>query len=193
MAMQYSCDFCGEPIQDGRFRVELEVSGHARRGYVHRDLGHYHASDERPCWEEMVDRIQLIHAVSSELGPDRQAIERRIELRAADDRGREERDASWQRYRELREAWRAMGRDARESLLLDVLGDDRLTGTELAEKMSVMFGASDERRPVLQSSDIRRMADAMTGTTLERIAEPFKGTLRYRYSRMVEVTQAGDA
>ena len=193
MTKQYSCDFCGEPITDAD-PVTLSASGHTydrdgdRIGYIYSPgVGHYHCTEDRPCWVEMLDRIQLIHAVSSDIGPNREAVERRIEQRAERQRKNEEHDERWRQHRERQAEWRSRRPETRETLLLNAFGDERLTIGEVANRINAELGCSPDAVPTLDPSDVRRLAMRLLDAgQLEREPETFRNKTRYRWHRKSE-------
>jgi hypothetical protein len=196
MAMQYSCDYCGEPISDGRLMITLGVYGTAYlpdRGSTrylsdHDEtgrLGHYHASEERQCWLEMVDRIALVHAVSSDLGPDRDAVELRITQRQQRERERSERDERERDYRARVRDWHRRTREDRDALVVRALGRDRLTIRELMDRVNVALG-SPTREEGWSTVDYGNTANIVKRLLregrLQREREMFNKThTRYRY------------
>jgi hypothetical protein len=189
MTMHAQCDYCGEPIADDERLMELHASGyfhteqHGWR-YSNSDLGHYHASGEQPCWAEMLDRIRLVHAVSSDLGPDREALECRIEHRAARQRKQEEQQEEHREHDERMRAWQRKPKDERDGLLLRALGDRRLTIRELTARLNEELDSPEGRSPTVYEGTINKMATRLINAgELERIGEPFQGNVRYRYFR----------
>lgn len=73
MTSYLQCDFCGEPIDDDEHHVAIDARGIEDRsdalGYhhVHELLGHYHATCDRPCFEEMWQRMLLVHQAAPSL------------------------------------------------------------------------------------------------------------------------------
>lgn len=165
MAVRLQCDFCGEDITNDHLKVTIDARGHAydpdgiwgdgdeRHTWVGDPVGHYHADADRQCWSEMLDRIALIHDVSSKLGPDAQELERRRakhEQRRTDQVATQERKDrehdGWRALEDRRDEWRRRSWAEREQLLLEVLGDGRLTVSELAAGLNAKFGWPTEYR-----------------------------------------------
>ena len=150
----HSCDYCGQAIlDDDRRMITIHANGTAhnpdhpfgRDLVMHAELGTYHASEEQPCWAEMLDRISLIHDVSSKLGLAAGELEARRGLTRSPARPRREAasDALEQHHREWRErrrAWKQAPWETREGWLLEVLGDDELPVGELAERLNAKLG-----------------------------------------------------
>ena len=92
---------------------------------------------------------------------------------------REHEDAN----REPREAWGRLSAERRESLLLNMLGEERLTLAESASRMDAELGHVDGKNwSAVYASDVRNLAMRMVRSgQLERVAEPFQGKVRYRY------------
>ena len=68
------CDYCGEPIEpdENEYFVTIDARGHEDKTgtghhYVNELLGHYHATCDRPCYEEMWQRMLLVHECASTL------------------------------------------------------------------------------------------------------------------------------
>jgi len=185
MAMLAQCDFCGETIANERLMIRLTASGGAydpryqsERGSVYGDVAHYHATEDRPCWAEMLDRISLIHDVSSSLGPSTTDLERRAREKAEKE--------SWnKKWLERKNAWRRISTEQRESFLFQALANDRLLVRELASRMNAHLGFSSEDQAVGEYELrplVKRMFDA---GELVREGESFRGKIRYRYFRSV--------
>jgi hypothetical protein len=110
--------------------------------------------------------------------PERRAIEARQSRLTAK---REEKE-----WREADEAWRRIPTAARESLLLGVLGAERLIIRELASRMNAELGyPSEGRGRAVYEGNIRPLVMWMhRAGQLEREAETFNKThTRYRYFR----------
>ena len=184
MATQITCDYCGEPIADPHLMVRLRSNGHEYSStpwgweLVLQDVGHYHASEDQQCWAEMFDRLALVHAVSSDLGPDREAVERRIERRRQRDRNAELREQQNRRAH----AWRRLPQERRDELLLQALGEQRLTIPELTSQLNAGLDAPTDGWPTLYSSTVASMVRRLVAVgEFDRIGEPFQGKIRYRY------------
>src|SRR5207247_1257566 len=77
--------------------------------------------------------------------------------------------------------WLRLRRQERRQLMLDLLGDDRLTLRELQERFAEELGAT------VYESEMRSVVRGLVAAgELNREAEPFRpnrGSIRYRYSR----------
>jgi hypothetical protein len=190
MTTLHSCDYCGELITDD-LMVEFQASGSVHspdrpsgRRYVAGDIGHYHATEDQPCWAEMFDRVRLIHAVSSDLGPDREALERRIDQRAERGRERAEQSELMLEHKARMRGWQRRPQGDRDRLLLDALGEDCLTIRELTARLNAALDSPQDRWPTVYESTVAKMARRLLSAgEFERIGEPFKGKVRYRYFR----------
>lgn len=99
-----------------------------------------------------------------------------------------ERDA-FENRRELRDVWRQMPWHERERLLLDVLGDDKLTIGTLVTRVC-------ESRPdvIVYDGGMRNLVTRMLKAgELDRVGEQWragttKGSTRYRYFRRTELS-----
>jgi hypothetical protein len=115
------------------------------------------------------------------------------------DREREEKERREEWYEERRRCrgeaegvWRRVPRDRRDSLVLEVLGDERLIIREITERMNAALGypesrdADGYRSPcaVYQCEIQNLVARLLRDGQLEREPETFNKThMRYRYSR----------
>jgi hypothetical protein len=90
-----------------------------------------------------------------------------------------------ERLRERRNVWAGMRRERRESLLFQVLGDERLILRELTSRMNAELGTPDhESNSTVYQGDVRTLVMRMFHAgQLERVAESFKNKTRYRYFR----------
>ena len=68
------CDYCGEPIEEDEQHVAISATGgreatHGRLGWevANESLGHFHATLERCCYDELVDHMLLVIATHSDL------------------------------------------------------------------------------------------------------------------------------
>jgi hypothetical protein len=106
----------------------------------------------------------------------------------------EQRHREWEAWRDAesaaRDAWRNAPRAAQEGMLLDALGDERLTAWELACRISQPIDPSskgyEERREIVAyDSDLKRLAARMCKAgRLACVKEPFKSRGRFRYFRV---------
>ncbi len=156
MAVSISCDLCGETIGDEssvfRYGVELRTSGAGVAG----NIGQYHNTAERPCWDEMLDRIRMIHEVSADLGFKPKPV--------PVPQASYERDPMWERHGERKRKWeKAMSVGEREDTLLKVLGDDALTGAEIADLINDGLGVDKAVGDitVVHLADIRRLVQRL--------------------------------
>jgi hypothetical protein len=166
---KYSCDFCGEPIVDEKLMVTLSARGNAydpdgiwgdpgaRYRWVSGDVGYYHATEDQPCWGEMLDRLSLIHSVSSDLGLTAEDLNRR-EQREQHQWEKNEGQLALERSREFENEWRNMPWETRERVVLAALGDDRASARELATRMNAHLGWSDLLFPPINSAAARSVA-----------------------------------
>lgn len=85
-------------------------------------------------------------------------------------------------YFAAKAAWGHTSRPARESLVLQVLADDRLTVSEMADRMNAELGF--EKARAVHDSNLRPMLSRMLDAgQLERQPQVFRGKVRYRYFR----------
>jgi hypothetical protein len=155
MGAHYTCDFCGEPItgRSGRDFVTLH-SFHPR--FPARDL---HTS---PC-------LGLLNEIVYE------ACEHSPERRRREER--EQREAEW---REHEQRWRSLSMTQREHLLMELVAEDRLTVSELVEKVRDKLGRYAVSYGAVYSV-VKRLH--LTGE-LSREEETFRKTRkRWRYFR----------
>jgi hypothetical protein len=97
---------------------------------------------------------------------------------------RDEKEREHAEWRECRNAWKRIPAERRESLVLQVLGAERLIIRELASRMNNEMGWAESRPGNIHESDVRPVVRRMLhADQLERVAEPFKGSVRYRYFR----------
>jgi hypothetical protein len=68
------CDYCGEPIEEDERHVVISARGsqeitYDRLGWevANELLGHFHATLERCCYDELVDRMLLVMETHSDL------------------------------------------------------------------------------------------------------------------------------
>jgi hypothetical protein len=155
MGAHYTCDFCGEPItgRSGRDFVTL-YSFHP--WFPQRDL---HAS---PC-------LGLLNEVVAEACSHSPERRRREE--------QQQREAEW---REQEQRWRSLSNAQRERLLIELLAEDRLTVSELVEKVRDKFG-----RYAVAYGDVYPVVKRLQLTgELSREEETFRKTRkRWRYFR----------
>jgi hypothetical protein len=84
----------------------------------------------------------------------------------------------------IHERWNGLTGEARENLLLLVLGDDRLLIRELVERLNNELVPEDVTWRAVYESAVRGLATRLVRTgQLERNAEPWRGRVRYRYFR----------
>ena len=112
----------------------------------------------------------------------RRALECDDAKRLAEDR-RQQRDR-FSDQAERQASWRRLPRDRRESLLLHVLGEGRLTLREITRRLNAELGVPEGALPTLFDDKVRPMVRRMVDIgQLERTEESFQGKLRYRYAR----------
>ena len=171
--MSYTCDWCGEPIEQKAGRADLIVEGLFEEGgfdsLIHDNRRHFHCggrADEDSC---MLRALRLIDNAGSR-GTDNPPSDNPSRLST-------DREPSWSERCERVEAWRAAPTAARESRVLQVLGDDALTQRELRNRL-------EEAGAALYERDIRYLLTRMLRAgQLDRVKEPFRQTGRYRYFR----------
>jgi hypothetical protein len=68
------CDYCGEPIEEDEQHVMISATGsrEATHGGLYWEaakelLGHFHATLERCCYDELVDQMLLVMETHSDL------------------------------------------------------------------------------------------------------------------------------
>jgi hypothetical protein len=85
---------------------------------------------------------------------------------------------------EIHDRWSALGGDAREELLFQVLGDDRLLIREIVERLNDVLVPEDVTWRAVYENAVRGLTVRLVRDgRLERIAEPWRGRVRYRYFR----------
>jgi len=105
---------------------------------------------------------------------------------ARDKRGeaKRRRDEDFGDQDERRDGWRRTPKERRESLLLHALGDDRLVMREITARMNVELTPKRARYRTLCETDVRGLVNRMfRGGQLDRVEDPFKNKVRYRYFR----------
>ena len=157
MGVSYTCDYCGEQIDDDYRHAKILVFGS-----WHRDYGpdwherHFHAENGRPCFK-LVGEI--------------------LEAASEPDSGRpltpREKHQQQQREWDEHEArWRSLSMPQREHLLLELLGENRLAVSQLAAKVQEKLG-----RYAAHYSDVYPVLKRMHLTgELDRESEPFRRT-----------------
>jgi hypothetical protein len=82
-------------------------------------------------------------------------------------------------------AWQSLSRERREAAVLDVLGDEQLTRTEIAKRLDAKLRTPEcGRWGVVYVSYVRPVLERMVNARqLERETELFKNKPRHRYSR----------
>jgi hypothetical protein len=92
---------------------------------------------------------------------------------------------SREQARQARDAWTRIPVAARESLLLRVLGDERLIIPDLTSRVNAELGypSGPEAAPAVCVGDVRHLVTRMhRAGHLERVAEPAPGAnIRHRY------------
>lgn len=91
--------------------------------------------------------------------------------------------------------WRRIAPGARESLLLHVLGDDRLVIREIAGRLNSQLGFPPEAgriRAVTEAEAGQLVRRLFKAAKLERECETFKNKPRYRYFRPAADADVGD-
>jgi hypothetical protein len=164
MTYTLTCDRCGETIDHDDPGVTLDAHYNAaaireedvRSGWV----AHYHLD----CWTEVYD------ALRNEMGRDRlprgRAIRARIEAKD----------------RERKEVWARRPIRDREHLLLNILGEDRLTVLELTERVRDELGDGAPYEPAIRNVIRRLYNDGELKRVGERRARgDHAGAIRYRY------------
>lgn len=175
MAVTITCDLCGDPIGDGYHdSVRLDT-----RGGAYGDVGHYHSTAGRPCWNEMLDKIRMIHEVSGDLGfkprPITQGVHSGSEWK---------REPQWIRYQERKSRWERMSFDERSEVVRRVLGEEALIGSEIADLVDDGLGEKEDGDPSAVSRDaihpvLKRMVQE---GRLFAVTENYRNRLRYRYA-----------
>jgi hypothetical protein len=86
--------------------------------------------------------------------------------------------------RERRNVWAQIPRERRESLLFQVLGDERLILRELTSRLNAELGTPDRKSSSVDDGNVRSLVMRMFHAgQLERAEETFKNKPRYRYFR----------
>lgn len=178
MATSITCDYCGEPIAEGVYHDAVELIARGTHGIIgSTTLGQYHKTYERPCWDEILDRISMIHDISADLKP--QPTPRQPTPRPAP----VQKDPQLIALREARARWLRTEQPQRAAVFLRALAGDALIGAEVAERMNAELGAELGGRSVVYTSNIRQLAIWMVREgLLEAEQEIYRGRVRYRYS-----------
>ncbi|MGI8630796.1 MAG: hypothetical protein ACR2LV_11625 [Solirubrobacteraceae bacterium] len=105
------------------------------------------------------------------------ALERDDQVRERDNQVQHERKAHYERN----DVWKRTPAERRESLLLHVLGDERLIIRQLTSRLNAELGSGDA---VVYESHVRGLVMRMLAAgQLERVEESFRNKPRYRYFR----------
>jgi hypothetical protein len=85
---------------------------------------------------------------------------------------------------EIHDRWSALTGDAREELLFHVLGDDRLLVREIVERLNNVLVPEEVTWRAVYENAVRGLTGRLVRSgRLERVAEPWRGRVRYRYFR----------
>jgi len=145
MAAHYVCDYCGEELDD-REAIHVYALG-GRGSWPSRE---YHAS---PCMGLVSD---ILENATGDRPPS----------------PKEKREAQFVEWRAQQAKWRALSYPQREHLLVELIGENRMAVSELAERVQDKFGpysvCYSDVYPVLQRLRASR--------ELTRCEEPFRGT-----------------
>lgn len=198
MPLQMMCDYCGELIESARYNVKLSVIGivegvgdPGRRdpdGFVSHDpIGTYHASDDQPCWAEMLERLRTIHDIGDHAGRSSSDREQR---RAQYDHWRDERrrrdeEHAARRYRigAALEAWEALGDQGQQQQFLGVFdSDDWLLGREVAARLNSQW-TLEPGEEALTAQTLRGFARRMVAAGLLEEAREHGDEGRFMYRR----------
>ena len=169
MSITYTCDYCGEEIGNEAY-MTIEAGferGSKKGGWRSGYFGHYHSSHRRGCYGAMRDALSELHGQG----------------RAADDEHPNRPDELDRRD----VSSKTMPRVERVHLVLNALGDKRLTLGELSARIEEQAGVwvYDSRlRPLVyqlhEAGELDRVG--------ERRAKGDKpGAIRYRYLRRREL------
>ena len=166
--------------------------------------------DDPSCYRRILDAISLSEAVGSTLSrlesiPTETGQEiarlRSKHVKRQTNRGRiarERRDLSneeaeghaqsaaecaWEQFRKVKGAWRREPREAREALLLDVLGDEQLAASQIAERVNAWFGWTTGselvRWPPISTENVRPVVMSLVASgRLDRVAVSDRATSR---------------
>jgi hypothetical protein len=170
MSVSITCDWCGELIEGEphgpgwtRGEAHLEAMGmYDDRGVIHEQIGHFHAGSE---FDDDSCLLRALWALAEHHGV--RIVTRRDRLNQKVHESRERRDA-----------WFKMPWDVRERLLLEALGDKRLTVREIEQGMKALpeFGGE------IYTNDVRALAERMISSgRLDRVNDPFRNKPRWRY------------
>jgi len=174
MSVQYTCNWCGMPVDGDRCGNIAPGGQHEDHGLVWLGKLHFHAgrlrdSDSclRRAWRLLEEhRGSMLRPIAPE-----------EQERAAERAGREA-------FFEACRRWERLSWDERASRVLQALGDERLTGRELAAR--IRENENDQLVP--NSTEIRAAAVRMVaaGVLDQELVE--SGRRRYCYSRRRELS-----
>jgi hypothetical protein len=156
----YTCDECGKPATSNEvLTLEVTTSLAMKKTYPNLAgyLAHYHAD----CWGAVLRDI-------------------RTAIKGGD---AEDTDDGASAPPAEKKKWKNVSIPEREALLHQALGDRRRTTSELAEKMSELWGAT-----VYTAEAAALVARMWKAGLLAREPEPFKGQVRYRYFHPAELS-----
>lgn len=156
MSYRTHCDYCGEPIESAHDHAAVHAIGWD-------DLGDYHRT---PCLGFIKEAVEA--ACGSAVGRKGnigQQLQQSDPLR---------------RIREARARWNDLGKAGQERLVIEVLGDGRLTNREVAEAMQANLG---ECYTIHDSHARNVLRHLLAAGEVVRDPEQWRGRMRYRYSR----------
>ena len=157
MGSQYTCDYCGEPIETQRDTAHVHAIGWDQ-------LGDYHATT---CLD--VIREAISDACGRSVGRPRTAEQRRCAER---EQQRAARDAQ-------REGWTKLPPPARERVVIETLADASMTVTEISEKLQ----EREDMRLVYYSAVYPTVKALLAAGELQRAHVLRRGHTVYAYSR----------
>lgn len=171
MGALYSCDYCGETLDErdmGSVTMRLLVRVRIERLDFHSE-----------CWETVSDGLDMILSAGGSIeripvqGEEEPRTRMGSSSRPASTRPEFDHDEFLKPYR----AWKAIEQDQREQIILEAMGDERLTISEICE---VVTSKNKELKP--HDGTTRPVVTKMLNAgKLAREAEPWRGRVRYRY------------
>ena len=171
MSTNYVCDYCGDPIPEGEHGALHAFGGSPgpRLPWSTRD---YHATLDRNCLGAMARVIAA--ATEANTAAVRDAIER------LDRFGAPQRHDPIREIHERRARWGDFGTVGQERLVLEVIGERRLTKREITEALQTRLGDEFHIYDNYVQNVLRHL---LAADEIVREPEDWRGRYRYRYAR----------